>query len=216
MNLFLRYVLLIVLVVGLSFSGLGINNPLIDRRTVAMNSEAIAVEIISDIIETKEIKLADGAIAVEVPGNWRPNPKQNSFRKDNVFDKDYIARRDFLGSAMRAVRFDELPVGLMPKDIYLQEIESITESLQGSAELVELEAIETLPDKRITSSTYVIKVGGLMSFHYKIALIEFTEDSDYFLVMVQGGAPKNWDTANEKLQEINRSATLLAAKSFNN
>ncbi len=196
----------------LIYMGLAPGNAFAQELIFTTQLATAAMEFTSDIIETQEIKLANGAIAVKVPGNWRPNPKKNSFNKDKAFDEDYIARRDFLGSAIRVERFDELPIGLMPKDIYLQEIESITEAVQGSAELVELEAIETLPDKKITSSTYLIKVGGLMSFHYKVALIEFTEDSDYFLVMVQGGAPKNWDAANEKLQDINRSVTLLAAK----
>ena len=203
MNRIVRGILLIALILGVMVSGVGWNDS-------SLTAHALSVEFSSDLVKTKTLELADGAIAVKVPGNWRPNPKENIFGDDHPVDKDYIARRDFLGSAMRAERFDELPTGLMPKDIYLQEIDRITEALKGSSELVELEAIARLPDKTITSSTYVIRVGGLMSFHYKVALIEFTEASDYFLVMVQGGAPRNWDAANETLMEINRSATLLA------
>ena len=208
MGYFWRRILAISLILGFVLSGLSWGLP---TQFSFATAYALSSEFSSDLVQTKTLTLADEAIAVDVPGNWRPNPKENIFGDDHPVDKDYIARRDFLGSAMRVERFDELPTGLMPKDIYLQEINHITEALKGSSELVELEAIETLPDKQITSSTYVIKVGGLMSFHYKVALIEFTEASDYFLVMVQGGAPRNWDIANETLMDINRSATLLAA-----
>lgn len=167
-------------------------------------ADALAVDFTSDLVQTKEIQLADGAIAVDIPASWRLNPK------DNPFDADYVARKEFLGTGIRVGRFDELSAGMTPKDIYLEEIEGIAKPLKGTAELVELEAMEILDDKTITSSSYVVKVGGLMSFHYQVALIEFTEAADYFLVMVQGGAPKDWNQAQEKLAVINRSVRLQA------
>lgn len=165
------------------------------------------VELAVNATNTKTFFLADGAIAVEVPERWRPNPK------DNPFEEQYIARKQFLGSGFRVLRKDKLPAEIMPRDTFLKEIEEVTDPLEGAVDLVEYETVENLSDKRITSTTYETKLGSLMTVYYKFALIEFSEDSNFFLLSIQGGAAKDWDQANETLMNINRSATLVTTTS---
>lgn len=153
-------------------------------------------------IATQTLEFADGAVTVEVPAAWEPNPGQHPF------DEQYVATDKRLGTGIRALTAADLAEGQGPKDIYLRDIEVLT--AQGGFFETEPEAVETLDDKTITTSTYVGEINGL-DVYYKFVLIEFTANPDIFLTMIQGGAPEDWDQANETLMKINRSATLLVS-----
>ena len=149
------------------------------------------------------LSFADGAVTVEVPAAWGPNPGQHPF------DEQYIASDKRLGTGIRALKVADLDAGQVPKDAYLRDIEILT--AQGGYLESEAETVETLDDKTITTSTYVGDMNGL-DVYYKFVLIEFAENPDVFLTMIQGGAPEDWETANEILMTVNRSATLANAE----
>ena len=152
---------------------------------------------------TQTLSFADGAVTIDVPAEWGPNPGQHPF------DEQYIAPDKRVGTGVRALTIADLAEGQVPKDAYLLDIEILT--AQGGYIESEPEVVETLDDKTITTSTYIGEMNGL-DIYYKFALIEFSENPDVFLTMIQGGAPEDWDAANEILMKVNRSATLTAAE----
>ncbi|AFY38193.1 hypothetical protein Lepto7376_1873 [[Leptolyngbya] sp. PCC 7376] len=204
-----RPILSVSLLCALTLVGCSSNSPSNGETSISSEPEATETQTTETETETPEaapteqLVLADGSVTVDLPAGWAANPGQHPF------DEQSLSPDKRLGTGIRVLRLAELPEGAAPKDAYLRDIEILTS--QGDYSESEAETVESLEDKTVTTTTYAGEINGLAAY-YKFALIEFTEDPDLFLVMVQGGAPTDWATANEILMEINRSATIATAE----
>ena len=59
----------------------------------------------------------------------------------------------------------------------------------------------------ITTATNTRNIQGRIAYH-KFPFIEFAADTDFYVMMLQGGEPTDWESAESHLNEINPSAAI--------
>ena len=143
---------------------------------------------------------ADNLVQLQFPIDWNEN------ENNNPFDLQYFSKDQKMNTGVFVYYSKYLSQNSTPQNIFKRQINDL-KSKRTNFTIVEQESTETLQDKIITTAVYSGEKNE-SKYYYKFTLIEFTENSEQFLVTLQVSFPSQWNQNKPILEKITSSAKL--------
>lgn len=155
------------------------------------------------VSNNQRVTFANGSLEIEFPKGWSEN------EKENPFDIQYFDNRQRMNTGVFLYKSEDLAADATPQgtlEFHINDLQSKREKFT----ILEPEQTESLEGKKLTTAIYSGERNASKNY-YKFTLVEFDEDPDQYLVILQVALPSTWRTSKPTLEEITRSAQLNAS-----
>ena len=147
------------------------------------------------------IVFATRQIELSIPGGWFAN------EAEHPYDLQYIAPRQTMNTGVFVYDSGEFQEGMTPQEVFQFHLEDLG-SKRTNFTALSPQATKVIEDKTITSALFSGEKDGEENY-YQFTLIEFADDTDLFLVLLQVSLPENWGANQPTLSAIAHSVKWL-------
>lgn len=147
---------------------------------------------------TREVT-ASGRVELHLPAGW-------TREEETPFDLQVFSGRRRAMAGVFEFHRNDLAEGVTPHDILETQVKDLASKRDGFHEIAPEERREE-GDRTLTSALHSGKRDG-DEFYYRYTLVEFREDPELFLVVLQVASPEHYPKALPVFEGILRSATL--------
>ncbi len=173
-----------------------------DTGTIAPQEQAAENEVAAAPEEEGQaIPLAEGQLQISVPNGWLLN------EDENPFDVQYIAPRQDMNTGVFVYNLGELDGSMTAQEVFDFHVEDL-KSKRNNFTPIYTQKTETHQGKTITASAFSGEKDGQEDY-YKFTLLEFSDNPDVLLVLLQVSLPEAWGTSDPIFLDIARSAKTL-------
>ncbi|MEM9246058.1 MAG: hypothetical protein AAGA67_10005 [Cyanobacteria bacterium P01_F01_bin.153] len=174
-----------------------------DTDAIAPQQEQAAENEVAVAPEEKgqAIPLAEGQLQISVPDGWLLN------EDENPFDVQYIAPRQDMNTGVFVYKLEELDDSMTAQEVLNFHVEDL-QSKRDNFTPIYLQKTETHQGKTITASAFSGEKDGQEDY-YKFTLLEFSDNPNVLLILLQVSLPEVWGTSDPIFINIARSAKTL-------
>lgn len=152
-------------------------------------------------LETHRFTDSKSLVSFEFPNGWFKNPEENPW------DLQCFSSSSRLNTGLFLYNLEDLVDKHSPRSLYSDLIEDM-KSKRENFVLFENENTLALDSTKITSSTYKAEKDDTKNC-YKFSLVEFKNNQNIALVVLQTGFPSEWEQKKGILEGILRTAELV-------
>ena len=151
--------------------------------------------------EKQVVTFADGEFEIEFPSEWNEN------EQDNPYDLQYISAKQNMNTGIFLYKSIDLGADSTPQQTFTFHVEDL-QTKRENFTVLEPETTASIADKTLTTVVYSGENEGGKNY-YKITLIEFAEQPEQFLIVLQVSLPSVWDESKPMLEAITQSASPI-------
>lgn len=146
---------------------------------------------------------ADGLVEFQFPGGWSKNSKEHPF------DLQCLADNQQMNTGVFVYKTEDMDEGMTAQSLLQFQVDDI-KSKRSSFELLEKQTVSQRDGKTVTSVVYAGERAGLKNY-YRFSTIEFTENPNLMVTVLQVAMPDDWSRHKPVLEQITQSASLRPA-----
>jgi hypothetical protein len=155
-------------------------------------------------LENQRVRFADGLLELQFPSGWYEN------ESEHPYDLQYFSKNQSMVSGIFLYKLEDLAADSTPQRMLAWHIDDL-KSKRKNFTVKEPEQTESLGEKTITTVVYSGDKDS-SRYYYKFTLVEFPENPEQFLVVLQVALPSQWSESKPILEEITRSVTFSSTR----
>lgn len=144
---------------------------------------------------------ANGPVEFQFPAGWYENKK-----KDNPYDLQCFSSNERMTTGVFLFAILDLAGDLTSKELLELQIDDLR-SKRKDFKILEEEQTVQLEKKTLTTIVYSGEKGP-SRYYYRFTLVEFTQNPEILLVVLQVAIPSYWAKHKPILEEITKSARI--------
>ena len=143
---------------------------------------------------------ADGLVEFQFPRGWHEN------EKDNPYDLQFHSRFERMTTAVFVYKKEDLATDSTPQGLLQSQIEDLRLKRENFV-VLEQQMVVNHDEKTLTTVVYSGDKSA-SNYFYKFTLIEFSENPEILVVVLQVSIPSYWAKHKPILEEIVKSARI--------
>lgn len=147
---------------------------------------------------------ANGPVELQFPAGWHEN------EEDHPYDLQCLSKYERMNTGVFLFTKADLAEDFTPEEILDLQIADL-ESKRKNFKILEERRKVQLEKKTLTTSVFSGEKGS-SRYYYKFTLVEFTENPEIILVVLQVSIPSYWAQNKPVLEEITKSARIRSEK----
>jgi hypothetical protein len=143
---------------------------------------------------------ANGLVELQFPAGWHKSGE------DNPYDLQCFSKYQRMTTGVFLYTREDLAEDFTSQDLFIEQIDDLRSKRKNFIILEEKETIE-LQKKTLTTIVYSGEKGA-SRYYYRFTMVEFPDNPEILLVVLQVAIPSYWNKHKPILEEITKSARI--------
>ena len=143
---------------------------------------------------------ANGLVELQFPAGWHESGE------DNPYDLQCFSKYQRMTTGVFLYTKEDLAKDFTSHDLFIEQIDDLRSKRKNFTIFQEKETVQ-LEKKTLTTIVYSGEKGA-SRYYYRFTMVEFSENPEMLLVVLQVAIPSYWNKHKPILEEITKSARI--------